>query len=71
MKVNVQFETSTLGDFDDCIEIMTEGDATPFQLRLSAFKPGPDIQFEPMVNFKYIPVGQERTERVVFKNEGK
>jgi hypothetical protein len=71
MKVNVQFETTTLGDYEDVIEILTEGDAAPFRLRLSAFKPGPDIQFEPMVNFKYIPVGQERTERIVFKNEGK
>ena len=43
----------------------------PYLLRLHAFRPGPDIQFEPMVNFKYIPIGQERTEQIVFKNEGK
>jgi hypothetical protein len=53
------------------VEIYTEGDSEPYLLRLHAFKPGPDIQFEPMVNFKYISVGQERTETIIFKNEGK
>ena len=57
MRVNIQFETNSLADFQDLVEIYTEGDSEPYLLRLHAFKPGPDIQFEPMVNFKYISVG--------------
>jgi len=33
--------------------------------------PAPDIQFEPVVNLKFIPMGQEKCEFVEFKNEGR
>lgn len=38
---------------------------------LHALRIGPDIQFEPLVNLKYIPQGLEKTEIVTFKNEGR
>ena len=53
------------------IEILTEGYAQPYKLRLHALMPAPDIQFEPVVNLKFIPMGQEKTELVEFKNEGR
>jgi hypothetical protein len=37
MKVNIQFETTALDDYEDVIEIMTEGDTNPYLLRLHAF----------------------------------
>jgi hypothetical protein len=39
------------------IEIHTEGYKTPYKLHMHAFKPSPDIQFEPLVNLKFIPLG--------------
>ena len=33
--------------------------------------PAPDIQFEPVVNLKFIPMGQEKAEYIEFKNEGR
>jgi len=57
VKMNIQFETNAVGDYQDVIEIKTEGEPEPYFLRLHAFRPGPDVQFEPMVNFKYIPIG--------------
>ena len=67
----MQFETTDAGDFHDMIEILTEGYAQPYKLYLHALMPAPDIQFEPVVNLKFIPMGQEKTEFVEFKNEGR
>ena len=71
VKMNMQFETNEEGDFHDMIEIHTEGYNTPYKLHLHALMPAPDIQFEPLVNLKFIPVGQEKFEEVEFKNEGR
>ena len=71
VKMNMQFETNEDGDFHDMIEIHTEGYSTPYKLHLHALMPAPDIQFEPLVNLKFIPVGQEKVEEVEFKNEGR
>ena len=71
MKLNVQFETHDDGSFDDYVEIHTEGYKVPVRLNLHALRAGPDIQFEPLVNLKFIPMGHEKTEMVEFKNEGK
>jgi len=43
----------------------------PYRLYLHALQPGPDVQFEPLVNFKFIPINESKTEIVEFKNEGK
>ena len=53
------------------LEIYTEGSNKPYRLHLHAFKPAPDIQYEPLVNLRYIPLGQERCEFVEFRNEGR
>jgi len=53
------------------IEILTEGYDQPYKLHLHAEMPAPDIQFEPVVNLKFIPMGQEKFEYVEFKNEGR
>lgn len=71
MRLNLQFETQNEGNFEDMIEIHTEGYKTPYKLHMHAFKPAPDIQFEPLVNLKFIPLGQNKEEIVEFKNEGR
>ena len=71
VKMSMQFETTDVGDFHDEIEILTEGYAQPYKLKLHALMPAPDIQFEPVVNLKFIPMGQEKYEYVEFKNEGR
>ena len=57
VKMNMQFETNEEGDFHDMIQIHTEGYNTPYKLHLHALRPAPDIQFEPLVNLKFIPTG--------------
>lgn len=43
----------------------------PYKLYLHAFAPGPDVQFEPLVNFRFIPINTQKEEYVEFKNEGR
>ena len=69
--MNVQFECSAEGDFHDQIVIGCEGHDTPFVLNLHAFKPAPEIQFEPFVNLRFVPAGETRYQEVQFKNEGR
>ena len=38
---------------------------------MHALSPAPDIQFEPVINFRYIPNGETRFEVVEIKNEGR
>lgn len=38
---------------------------------MHALSPAADIQFEPVVNFRYIPNGETRYETVEIKNEGR
>ena len=71
VRMNLQFETDEEGDFHDMIEIHTEGYKQPYKLHMHALKPSADIQFEPLVNLKFIPLGQEKEEVVEFKNEGR
>jgi hypothetical protein len=71
VKLNVQFESNSEGDFHDMIEIGCEGYPHPFQLHLHAFQPAADIQFEPFVNMRFIPNGETRYQQVEFKNEGR
>ena len=40
-------------------------------MHLHALKPGPDIQFEPLVKFESVALGQEVKQVVLFKNEGR
>jgi len=66
----VSFETDALGDFHDYIDIKFDENMEPYKLYLHAFAPGPDIQFEPLVNFWFIPINTQKEEYVEFKNEG-
>jgi hypothetical protein len=34
-------------------------------------KPAPDVQFEPLVNFRFIPIKSTKHEEIEFKNEGR
>ena len=71
VKLNVQFEADTEGDYHDFIEIGCEGFPNSYKLQLHAYQPGADIQFEPFVNMKFIPNGETRYQTIDFKNEGK
>ena len=71
MKLNIQFETRDEGNFHDSVDIRVEGYDKPIKLQLHALKKGPEVHFEPVVNLKFIPLGQNKTTFVEFKNEGK
>ena len=71
VKMNVSFETDQDGDFHDVVEIQAEGHDQKYQLFLHALKPAADIQFEPLVNFRFIPIKQTKQEEIEFKNEGR
>ena len=70
IKMNVSFETDDDGDFHDVVEIACEDSKESYKLLLHATRPAPDIQFEPLVNFKFIPINSTKHEEVEFKNEG-
>jgi hypothetical protein len=69
-QMNVTFETDAEGDFHDVIEIACEDMKESYKLNLHALKPAADVQFEPLVNFKFLPINQVKTEEIEFKNEG-
>ena len=71
VKLNIQFESKTPGNFHDMIEIHCEGHPQPYKLLLHAYQPAADIQFEPVVNMRYIPAGETRYESVEIRNEGR
>lgn len=71
VRMNVSFETDADGDFHDVVEIQCEGYDQKFQLFLHALKPAADIQFEPLVNFRFIPIKATSHEEIEFKNEGR
>jgi hypothetical protein len=71
VKMNVSFETDQDGDFHDVVEIQAEGHDQKFQLFLHALRPAPDVQFEPLVNFRFVPISTTKVEEIEFKNEGK
>ena len=70
MKVNVSFETTIEGDFNDTIYITTEDGREPYALHLNAMKPAPDIKYEPLVKFEAVTLDQEVKQKIKFKNEG-
>lgn len=70
VKMNVSFETDHVGDFHDVVKILAEGHDQEYLLHLHAFKPAPDVQFEPLVNFRFIPIKTTKHEEIEFKNEG-
>ena len=73
VKMNVSFETDQDGDFHDVVEIQAEGQSSDekFQLFLHALRPAPDVQFEPLVNFRFVPIKTTKHEEIEFKNEGR
>jgi hypothetical protein len=60
VKMNVSFETDYEGNFHDVVEIQVEGYDQKFQLFLHALQPQPDVQFEPLVNFRFLPIKSTR-----------
>ena len=62
--VNVTFETDAEGDFHDVVEIACEDMKESYKLNLHASRPAADIQFEPLVNFKFLPVNTMKTEEI-------
>lgn len=38
---------------------------------LHALRPAPDVQFEPLVNFRFVPIKTTKHEEIEFKNEGR
>lgn len=70
VKLNVSFETDVEGDFHDVVEIGCEDSKETYKLLLHATRPAADIQFEPLVNFKFVPINSTKFEEVEFKNEG-
>jgi hypothetical protein len=68
--MNVIFETDAEGDFHDVIEIGCEDSKETYKLLVHATRPAADIQFEPLVNFKFVPVNSTKFEEIEFKNEG-
>jgi hypothetical protein len=40
-------------------------------LFLHALRPAPDVQFEPLVNFRFVPIKTTKHEEIEFKNEGR
>jgi hypothetical protein len=68
--MNVSFETDADGDFHDVVEIGCEDSKESYKLLLHATRPAADIQFEPLVNFKFVPLNSTKYEDVEFKNEG-
>jgi hypothetical protein len=40
-------------------------------LHLHALRPAPDVQFEPLVNMRFVPIKSTKTEEIEFKNEGR
>ena len=68
--MNVTFETDAEGDFHDVIEIGCEDSKESYKLLVHATRPAADIQFEPLVNFKFIPINSTKFEEIEFKNEG-
>jgi len=71
VKMNVSFETDQDGEFHDVVEIQAEGHDQKFQLFLHALRPAPDVQFEPLVNFRFVPIKTTKHEEIEFKNEGR
>lgn len=70
VKLNVSFETDDDGDFHDVVEIGCEDSKETYKLLIHATRPCADIQFEPLVNFKFISIQSTKYEEIVFKNEG-
>lgn len=65
----ISFSTTVAGEFHDKVVIMCDGDYKT-EIPLHAYSPMPSIVFEPFVNFGFIPIGQERRQKVRFVNEG-
>jgi hypothetical protein len=69
MKLIVSFETNVQGDFHDYLEIVSNDDFRA-TLPLHAYQQQAHIIFEPFVNFGFVRTGQERTEKIIFSNDG-
>jgi len=71
MKLVVSFETSDLGErefFYDKLMIISEGISE--EIELYAYKKSAVIVFEPFINLGFVQIGQKKTHKILFKNEG-
>jgi hypothetical protein len=72
MKLVVSFETSDLGErefFYDQL-IIKSGDNFREEIDLYAYKPSPVIVFEPFINLGFVQIGESKSYKILFKNEG-
>ena len=70
MKLVITFETSVLDSFHDKLMICSNNDFKR-EIELHAFAPQASIVFEPFINFGFVKMGKQGTEKCKFKNEGK
>lgn len=70
MKLSISFETSSLGEFQDKLRIISDDNVT-MEVPLSAYPVQSQIIFEPFINFGFVKTGDQKVELVSFKNEGK
>lgn len=70
MKLTVSFETAVLGEFKDVLKIVSDENTT-IEVPLLAVPVQSQILFEPFLNFGFVKIGQEKSELIRFKNEGK
>lgn len=65
----VTFECEIVDDYADEIIILSEND-NEIRLKLNAFKPEPLINYDPFVNFGFVPVNSRKTTKISFSNLG-
>jgi len=69
LEILIIFEAEELGDYEDKIDIISENNFT-LELKLSAKKAKPMINFEPFINLGFVPTNSKREEYIEFVNEG-
>lgn len=64
----VSFEATKAGEFRDEIQVIS--DDYSYAVPMYAYSPTSKIIFEPFINMGFIQIGTEKSETIVFKNEG-
>ncbi len=69
LEIIITFDTDVLDRFEDKIVITSENDFK-LPLILKAYKPEPQVQYEPLVNLGFVPVNTKKKEIIEFVNDG-
>ena len=70
LKVLVSFETANSGEFHDTFKVVSDNEFN-LDVKLHTFPARSQITFEPFVNLGFLQLNKEKTEQIVFKNDGK